>query len=108
MYGTSRFPKTIILNNFYVSTKCKVDLSTKAAHFGLSHTLKRSSNGPLFNFSFSDFALMLLKWILPEYVHFNGLKLSGVLKEVSITSQFLGSKIKLLKKIMVLSAFFSN
>ena len=66
-------PKTIILNNFYVSTKCKVDLSTKAAHFGLSHTLKRSSNGPLFNFSFSDFAPMLLKWILPEYVHFNDL-----------------------------------
>ena len=51
---------------------------------------------------------MLLKCFLPEYVHFNGLKLSGVLKEVSITSQFLGSKIKLLKKIMVLSAFFSN
>ena len=106
MYGTSRFPKTILLNNFYVSTKCKVDLSTKAAHFGLSHTLKWSSKWPLINFLFSDLALMLLKWILPEYVHFNGLKLSGALKEFSITSQFLGSKIKLLKKITVLSAFF--
>ena len=52
VYGTSRFPKTIILNNFYVSTKSRVDLSTKAAHFGLSHTLKRSSKWPLFNFSF--------------------------------------------------------
>ena len=105
-YGTSRFPNIIILNNLYVSTKCKVDLSTKAAHFGLSHTLKRSSKWPLFNFIFSNLALMLLKWILPEYMHFNGLKLSGALKEFSILSQFLGSKIKLLKKITVLSAFF--
>ena len=38
VYGTSHFPKTIILNNFYISTKCRVDLSPKAAHFGLSHT----------------------------------------------------------------------
>ena len=50
VYGTSHFPLTIILNNFYISTKCKVDLSTKAAHFGLSHTMKRSSKWPLFNF----------------------------------------------------------
>ena len=37
-------------------------------------------------------------------MHFNGLKLSGALKEFSITSQFLGSKmqkIKFLKKIRV-------
>ena len=61
VYGTSHFHKTIILNNFYISTKCKVDLSTKAAHFGLSHTLKRSSKWPIFNFTFSDLALMLLK-----------------------------------------------
>ena len=38
VYGTSLFPKTIILNNFNISTKCKVELLPKAAHFGLSHT----------------------------------------------------------------------
>ena len=32
--------------------------------------------------------------ILPKYVHFNGLKLSGALEEFSITSQFLGSKMQ--------------
>ena len=30
----------------------------------------------------------------PKYVHFNGLKLSGALKECSSTSQFLGSKMQ--------------
>ena len=42
-------------------------------------------------------------------MHFNGLTLSGALEELSITSQFLGSKmqkIKFWKKIKVLSAFF--
>ena len=89
-----------MLNIFYISTKCKVDLSTKAAHFGLSHTLKRSSKRPLFYFIFSELALMLLKWILLEYVHFNGLKCC--FERVSITSQFWGSKmqkLKYLKKI---------
>ena len=38
MYGTSHFPKTIIPNSFYIRTKCKADLSPKAAPFGLSHT----------------------------------------------------------------------
>ena len=31
---------------------------------------------------------------LPKYVHCNRLKLSGVLEEFSITSQFLGSKMQ--------------
>ena len=31
---------------------------------------------------------------LPKYVHCNGLKLSGVLGEFSITSRFLGSKMQ--------------
>ena len=35
---------------------------------------------------------MLIKWILPKYMHFNGLKLSGALKEFSITSPFFGLK----------------
>ena len=35
-----------------------------------------------------------MKWFLPNYVHFNGLKLSGALEEFSITSQFLGSKMQ--------------
>ena len=44
------------------------------------------------------------------YVHYNELKLSGALKEFSITSQVLGSKMQnsfFKKKIRVLSAFFS-
>ena len=61
VYGTSCFPKTIIVYNFYIRTKCKVDLWPKAAHFVLAHTLKRSSRWPLFNFIFSDLALMFLK-----------------------------------------------
>ena len=44
-------PKLLYLTT-YTSTKCKVDLSTKAAHFGLSHTMKRSSKWPLFNYIF--------------------------------------------------------
>ena len=47
--------------------------------------------------------------ILPKYVHFNGLKLSTALEELTITSQFLGSKMQksiFLKKIRVLSALF--
>ena len=46
---------------------------------------------------------------LSKYVHSNGLKLSGVLEEFSITSRFLGSKMlknNFLKKISVLSAVF--
>ena len=39
---------------------------------------------------------MLLKIkFLPKYVHFNGLKLSGVLKESSITLQFLVQECKI-------------
>ena len=43
-------------------------------------------------------------------MHFNGLKLIGGLEEFYITSQFLGSKmqkINFLKKMRVLSVFFS-
>ena len=46
---------------------------------------------------------------MPKYVYCNELKLSGVLEEFSITSQFLGSKmqkIKFLIKISVLNAVF--
>ena len=43
-------------------------------------------------------------------MHFNGLQVSGALKEFSITSQFLDSKMQkknqILKKIRVLSVFF--
>ena len=52
---------------------------------------------------------MILKYFLPKYVHFNGLKLSGTLEKFCITSQFSGSKnakIIFLKKIRVLSASF--
>ena len=46
---------------------------------------------------------------LPKYVNCNGLKSSGVLEEFSITSRFLGPKMKkinFLKNISVLSAGF--
>ena len=42
--------------------------------------------------TFQFHALMILKWILPKYVHSNGLKLSGAIEELSIASQFLDSK----------------
>ena len=68
-----------MLNIFYISTKCKVDLSTKAAHFGLSHTLKRSSKRPLFYFIFSELALMLLIEFCSNMCI--SMDLSGALKE---------------------------
>ena len=51
---------------------------------------------------------MILKLFFAKYVHCNGLKLSGVLEELSITSRFLGSKIQksFFFKISVLSAVF--
>ena len=100
-------PKLLYLNNFYINTKCKVDLSTIAAHFGLSHTLKWSSKWPLFNFIFSDLALMLLKWILLENVNFNGLK--WCFERVFYHLTILGvknAKIKFLKKITGWVHFF--
>ena len=46
---------------------------------------------------------MILKLILPKYLHFNGPKISGALEEFSITSRFFGSKIQ--TKLRVLIAF---
>ena len=51
---------------------------------------------------------MISNDFLPKYVHCNGLKLSGVLEELSFTSRFWvkNAKINFLKKINVLSAVF--
>ena len=50
--------------------------------------------------------------ILPKYVHFNGLKLISALKEFSILHftifWFQNAKFNFLKKIRVLSAFYSE
>ena len=51
---------------------------------------------------------MLLKIkFLPKYVHFNGLKLSGVLKKSSITLQFLVQECKI-QIFEENNVFFSN
>ena len=64
-----------------------------------------------FQLHFSDLTLMTLKRILPKNVQFNGLKLCGAFEEISITLQFLCSKMqknRILKKIRVfLVQFFT-
>ena len=72
-------------------------------------TLKRSSKWPLFNFIFSDLALILLKWIFDQLCAFQWTKFKWCFERVFYHFTIFGSKMlnsNFLKKIRVLSAFF--
>ena len=43
-----------------------------------------------FQSHFSEYALMILEWFLPKFVHLHGQKFSGVLEKFSCTSSFFG------------------
>ena len=73
----------------------------------LGHTLKRSSKCPLFNFIFSDFALMLLKSIIAQICAFQWTIVKKCFERVFYHFTIIGFKnLIFLKKIRVLSAFF--